>query len=190
MSTKQKDTDQLDPTGGNVEQIREILFGGHIRAFDERFDLVEARLSKESTNLRKAIEKRVLELERLLGEYREEASDQLNAETSNRDLALNKMELAMASARMDAENQMAEMQDRHDSELKSMQAEFKAEFKAVRAELKAAHKELNTALNRNERTQERRAEKLDHDKVTRKDLSSFLTDVAKKLQPAKTGKGK
>ena len=179
MSTKQKDTDQLDPTGGNVEQIREILFGGHIRAFDERFDLVEARLSKESNNLRKALEKRVLELERLLGDFREEAGDQLNAESSNRDLALNKVELAMTSARMDAENQMAEMQDRHNSEIK-----------ALRAELKTAHKDLSTALGKNERTQERRAEKLDNDKVTRKDLSNFLTDVAKKLQPAKPGQSK
>ena len=135
MSTKQKDTDQLDPTGGNVDQIREILFGGHMRAFDERFDLIEAHLAKESEALRKAIEKRVLELERLLGEFREEANDQLNSETSNRDLAINKMELAMAAARMDAENQMATMQDH-----------FKSEMTAVRSELNAAHKELSTAL--------------------------------------------
>jgi chromosome segregation ATPase len=190
MSTKQKDTDQLDPTGGNVEQIREILFGGHIRAFDERFDLVEARLSKESNNLRKALEKRVLELERLLGDFREEAGDQLNAESSSRDLALNKVELAMASARMDAENQMAEMQDRHNADLKTLKADQNAAMKALGAELKAAHKELTTAINKNERTQERRSEKLDHDKVTRKDLSNFLTDVAKKLQPAKPRQSK
>ena len=177
MSTKQKDTDKLDPTGGNVEQIREILFGGHIRAFDDRFDLVESRLAKESDALRKAIEKRVLELERLLSEHRDEASDQLNTETSNRDLALNKIELAMAQARMDAENQMAEMQDR-----------FNAEFKAVRAELKAAQKELTNALNKADRAQGRRADKLDTDKVNRKDLSGFFNDIAQKLQPAKKGK--
>ena len=174
MSTKQKDTDQLDPTGGNVEQIREILFGGHIRAFDERFDLVETHLAKESNALRKAIEKRVLELERLLGEYREEASDQLNSETSNRDLALNKVELALASARMDAENQMTEIQDR-----------FTAEIKAVRAELKVAQKELTATHARADKAQERRADKLDNDKVTRKDLSGFFNDIAQKLQPAK-----
>ena len=179
MSTKQKDTDQLDPTGGNVEQIREILFGGHIRAFDDRFDLVEARLAKESDSLRKAIEKRVLELERLLSEQREEASDQLSTETSNRDLALNKVELAMAQARMDAENQMAEMQDY-----------FKSEIKAVRAELKAAHKELSTKLSRADRAQDKRSDKLEHDKVNRKDLSGFFTDVAQKLHPAKTKQGK
>lgn len=179
MSTKQKDTDTLDPSGGNVEQIREILFGGHIRAFDERFDLVEAHLAKESQALRKALEKRVLELERLLAEYREDASDQLNSEVSNRELALNKVELAMAQARMDAENQMAEMQDH-----------FKSEIKAVRAELKAAHKELSTALSKAEKAQDRRADKLNDDKVNRKDLSGFFNDIAQKLQPAKPKRGK
>lgn len=179
MSTKQKDTDKLDPTGGNVEQIREILFGGHIRAFDERFDLVEARLAKESDALRKALEKRVLELERLLGEYKDDASDQLSSESSNRDLALNKIELAMAQARMDAENQMADMQDR-----------FNAEMKAVRAELKAAHKELSAAHDRANKAQDKRAEKLDGDKVNRKDLSRLLTDIAQKLQPPKTRQSK
>jgi hypothetical protein len=179
MSTKQKDTDQLDPTGGNVEQIREILFGGHIRAFDERFDLVEAHLAKESDNLRKAIEKRVLELERLLGEFREEASDSLNSESSNRDLALNKIELAMAAARMDAENQMADMQDR-----------FNSEMKAVRAELKAAHKELSAVQAKSEKEQNKRADKLDTDKVARKDLAAFFSDMAGKISPAKTGKRK
>lgn len=179
MSTKQKDTDQLDPAGGNVEQIREILFGGHIRAFDERFEIVETRLAKESDALRKALEKRVLELERLVGEVREEATDQLSAETSNRDLALNKLELALASARMDAENQMAEMQDRYNNEIK-----------ALKTELKATHKELESALNKADANQGKRADKLDESKVDRGELSRLLNQVAEKIQPGKAKRGK
>jgi len=181
MSTKQETSDQLDPSGGNVEQIREILFGGHIRAFDERFDLVEARLAKESATLQKSLEKKVADLERMLNDFREESSDQLGAETSNRDLALNKLELALASARMDAENQLAQLQDN-----------FNAEIKAVRAELNSAQKELTAALARMEKAQDKRSDRLDHDKVDRKDLSNFLTDMAQKIQPTKAAarKGK
>ena len=174
MSTKQKDTDKLDPAGGNVEQIREILFGGHIRAFDDRFELVESRLAKESKALRKAIEKRVLELERLLGEFRDEASDQLKTEIGNRELALNKIELAMAQARMDAEKQMSEMQDR-----------FSSRIKSARAALRSLHKELSSALSSSEKAQERRSDKLTDDKVNRKDLSKFFSDIANRLQPTK-----
>jgi F0F1-type ATP synthase membrane subunit b/b' len=179
MSTKSKAADNLDPTSGNVEQIREILFGGHIRAFDERFDLVESRLAKESATLQKALERRVRELEQKLEEFRDQASDQLGAESNSKDLALNKIELALASARMDAENQMAQLQDN-----------FNTEIKAVRSELKAAHKELSTALSRAEKTQDKRADKLEADKVARSDLSKFFTEIAQKIKPGPARKGK
>ena len=137
MSDKNKDTEKTNPESGNVEQIREILFGGHIRAFDERFELVESRLSRESATLQKNIEKRLAELDRMLAEVRENASDQLGAESNNRDIALNKIELAIASTRMDAENQMAQLQDN-----------FNSEIKATRSELNAVHKELSKALEK------------------------------------------
>ena len=179
MSTKEKATDKLDPASGNVEQIREILFGGHIRAFDERFDLVESRLVKENAKLQKALEKRLLELEQMLGDFRGEAGDQLNTESSNRDLALNKIELALASARMDAENQMAQMQD-----------SLNAEINSLKSGLKAVQKELSLALNRAEKVQDKRADKLDVNKVDRRELSKFFSDIANKIDPAKATKGK
>ena len=118
-------------------------------------------------------------MERLLGEFREEADDKLNSESSSRDLALNKIELAMAAARMDAENQMAQMQD-----------SFHSEIKAVRSELSATHKELSSALAKAEKSQDKRADKMDSDKVNRKDLSGLFTDIANKLTPSKSKKSK
>jgi hypothetical protein len=179
MSTKQKGTEQLDPSGGNVEQIREILFGGHIRAFDERFEIVESRLAKESESLRKAIEKRVLELERLLAEYRDEAEERLGGETSNRDLALNKVELALAQARMDAENRMAALEER-----------FAGELKQIGTDIRAMHRELTQALDRVEKAQEKRSAKLAEDKVARRELAGMFEKLAKGLQPGKASRSR
>ena len=179
MSSKNKETEELEPTGDNVEQIREILFGGHIRAFDERFELVEDRLAKENASLKKVLEKRLEELERLLADSREQANDQLGAESSNRDLALNKIELALASARMDAENRMAQLQDNMD-----------AEVKALRSEINAAQKASATALESLQKAQTKRADKLDEDKVDRLQLAKFLNDMADRIQPAKARSGK
>jgi uncharacterized phage infection (PIP) family protein YhgE len=179
MAIDKDNKDQLDPESGNVDQIREILFGGHIRAFDERFELVEARLAKESDALRKATEKKNQELERLLTEYREEASDRLGAETNNLDLALNKLEIALGQSRTDAEAQMASMEDRFGSELKQL-----------RDEMKAMHKELTTASSKAERQQQKDAEKLSSDKVARRDLAAMFDTLAKKLQPEKNSRSK
>ncbi len=37
---------------GNVDKIREILFGGNMRDYDKRFSRLEERLAKESSDLR------------------------------------------------------------------------------------------------------------------------------------------
>ncbi len=179
MSTKQKEKDQLETSGGNVEQIREILFGGHLRAFDERFELVESRLAKETDSLRKALEKRVQKLERLLTEHREEAGDRLGAETSNRELALNKLELALGQSRVDADSQMAAMEDR-----------FASELKQIRVEMKAIHKELATALAKTDREQKKGLENLNQAKVARRDLAGLLRGLAQNLQPENTSRSK
>ena len=179
MATKKQTKDETNSEGGNVDQIREILFGGHLRAFDERFELVESRLAKETEALRKATDKRIQDLERLAAEIREEASDRLGAETNSRELALNKFELALGQSRADAENQMAAMEDR-----------FAEEIKQVRAELKAMHKELSAALAKADRHQEKITESLDQGKVARKDLAELFRGLAQTLQPETTGRRK
>ena len=178
MATK-KDTKEQPAAEGNVDQIREILFGGHMRAFDERFELVETRLAKETQALKKATEKKLQDLKRLAGEVREEAADRLAAETNDRDLALNKFELAMGAFRAEVESQIAAMDSR-----------FMEEFKQLRTELKSTHKELQTALTKAERQQGRAAGKLDESKVARQDLAKLLRGLAESIHPEKTRRGK
>lgn len=179
MSTKQQDTDKLDAESGNVEQIREILFGANIRAFDKRFSLVESRLAKETETLHKAIEKRVLKLERVVTDFHEQSTDLVGAEASNRELGLNKLEMALAEVRVESETRMAAMEER-----------IAGELKEITATIKAMHKELADALAKAEREQDKRSDKLEQDKVARKDLSAMFTNMAKSLAPGKTGRAK
>jgi ABC-type phosphate transport system auxiliary subunit len=178
MASK-KDNANQSATEGNVGQIREILFGDHMRAFDQRFELVESRLAKETETLRKSTEKKIGDLERLADEIRDVAADQLAAETNNRDLALNKFELAMGSLRAEAESQMATIENR-----------FAEEFKQMRSELNAMHKELSTALAKADRQQGQAADKLEEAKVARQDLAKLFRGLAESIHPEKTGRGK
>ena len=178
MAVKKENSDKPGPDG-NVDQIREILFGGHLRAFDERFELVESRLAKETDALRKATDKKFQDLERLAAEIREGAGDRLGAETNNRELALNKFELALGQSRADAENQMAAMEGR-----------FAEQFKQIRTEIKAMHQELSKALSQADRNQASAVENLSQDKVARRDLSDLFQGLAQSLQPEKNSRGK
>lgn len=179
MAAKKETTEQPAAEAGNVDQIREILFGGHLRAFDERFALVETRLAKETEALRKATEKRMQELERLAAEVRDEASDRLGAEANSRELALNKFELALGQSQADAEAQMSAMEDR-----------FSERIKELRAELKALHKELAASLNKADREQKKEAQKLGEDKAERRELADLFRSIAQSLHPEKNKRAK
>jgi hypothetical protein len=80
---------------------------------------------------------------------------------------------------VDAENQMAALEDR-----------FAAELSQIRSDIKTMHKELDAALTKADKAQEKRADQLDEDKVARKDLSVLLTGLAKSLQPGKASRSK
>jgi uncharacterized protein YicC (UPF0701 family) len=179
MPTKKQNTDPTQPTGDNVDQIREILFGSHMRAVDDRFETVEERLSKESKALKKALENRIKELEKMLGAYSDKAGDEINRESAERDAQLGKVSDSLAAFRIDAENQLAKMQ-----------SDFNAEIKQVRQELTAAQKSLMGDLESLRKAHDKSLDKLVEDKVGRGELAGFLSDIAGRLMPTtkKTGK--
>lgn len=177
MATKKEDIPkeediQQTPPPDNVDQIREILFGNQIRAVDERFATVEKRVSKESETLRKNLEKRIHELERLLEQFRDKAGDQLNAESAERDAGLSEVTKSLAAFRLDAENQLAEMQ-----------SDFNNEIKQVREEALAAHNAMMTDLASLQAIQVNRSDQLAKSKVDRSELAEFLSDIAGRLAP-------
>lgn len=124
MATKKQDPEQVQPTPDNVEQIREILFGNQIRAVDERFETVEKRMSRESEALRKTLENRIHELEKMLDQFRDNTGDQFNRESSERDAGLNEVTKSLANFRLDAENQLAEMHSDFTNEIKQVREEL------------------------------------------------------------------
>lgn len=179
MPTKKQNTDPTQPPGDNVDQIREILFGSHMRAVDDRFETVEDRLSKESKALKKALENRIKELEKMLGAFSDKAGDELNRESAERDTQLGKVSDSLAAFRIDAENQLAELQ-----------SDFNAEIKQLRQELKAAQKSLLGDLDTLKKAHDKSSGKLGEDKVDRGELAGFLSDIAGRLMPAADKSGK
>ena len=49
--------------GGNVDKIRDILFGNQMREYDSRFARLEETLLKESSDLKESVRKRIDTLE-------------------------------------------------------------------------------------------------------------------------------
>ena len=170
MSTK-KDPAPV-PSGDNVDQIRELLFGTHIRAVDERFDAVEKRLAKESDALKKKLENRIVQLEKLVTQFREETGDQFTQEASEREAGLTDLNKSLEAFRFETKNLLAELQ-----------SDFSTETSQIRRELEAARMGLMGELGALQLAQTNRSDRLEADKVNRVELAKFLNYVAGKLKP-------
>ena len=179
MPKKKEDPVQAPPPGDNVDQIRELLFGTHIRAVDERFDVVEERLARESDSLRKKLERRIRELEKLVDKFRKDTSVQFGREAAEREAGLGAVNESLAAFRLDTKKQLAELQ-----------SEFSAEIKQVRRDLEAAQMTLMGELGALQLAQTNRSDRLDADKVDRRELSGFLSDIAGRLVPSTSKRSK
>ena len=75
------------PGTGNLEKVRDILFGNQMREVDRRFARLEERISKETRDLKEDLKRRLdaleafttKETETLAGEIRQERGDRVEA---------------------------------------------------------------------------------------------------------------
>ena len=81
------DKKQADADGAgdrNVDQIRDILFGGQMRDYERRFVELAQKLEQEATRLRAEMEKRVAALEKRFDDASEKLARSVRQEISDR----------------------------------------------------------------------------------------------------------
>jgi hypothetical protein len=92
---------------GNVEQIRDILFGVQMRDYERRFSNLEARLTQEAAMLRDDIRARFDALEVQMRQQFNALSESLGNERDNRTGAVNKVNDDVRVLRDDAADRRA-----------------------------------------------------------------------------------
>src|SRR5688572_33093190 len=73
-----------DLGGGNIDKVRDILFGGQMRDYERRFNRLDERLLQESADLREDVRKRISALEQFVKQETESLADRINAEHDER----------------------------------------------------------------------------------------------------------
>lgn len=87
---------------GNIEKVRDILFGSQMRDYDKRFARLEERMAKEVSNLRDETRKRFDAIEGYAKKEFDSLSDRLLMEQNERTESL-KREAELLSERLKAE---------------------------------------------------------------------------------------
>jgi len=159
----------------NVDQIRDILFGGQMRDYERRFDDLGQRLEAEMKRLREAQDKRMAQMERRLDEQFEKLGKQVRQEVSDRTQAVDDLETRVQQAARTARGEVNGAIGALEQELAATDERLRDAIAELSSALGARASEASAALAR--ANAELRAEK-----VGREDLSSLLTELALRLK--------
>ena len=156
-----------DNPAENVDKIREILFGGHMRDYERRFVQLEQRLLDESRRLNESMTAAIQELRALLARESEARDSSIHAERT-----LREQERRTSIAQLDQldgalRNQVGEARE-------LAQRELAAARDSLAQQADARHAELSSALGRV-------GDDLGRDKAGRSELAKLFAELAQRL---------
>jgi seryl-tRNA synthetase len=178
VDSKKPATDPKGPSpeegAGNIDKVRDILFGGQMRDTERRFARLEERLAQDTAELKDDVRKRLTALEQFVKKEAESLAERIKAEHDERtdatkDLSREARETAkafekktgqlddqIARAQRELRQQMLELQQRMADDLRQKIDEVIARLSQEAADLR-------------------------HDKADRATLAAVFTEMAMRL---------
>jgi hypothetical protein len=152
-----------DPGPGNIDKIRDILFGSNMRDYEQRFARLEEALKKESSDLRETTRRHLEALESFVHKELAALEVRLNTERDERS--------AIAASIL---KKIGEMESHEAQAKREIRNDLLQQSKELTDAIRAKGEELIALL-------ERRAQELQHAKTDRAALAGLFNEVALRL---------
>jgi hypothetical protein len=163
-----------DSSPGNIDKIRDILFGSNMRDYEQRFSRLEEALKKESSELRDTTRRHLESLEAFVHKELAALEVRLNAERDERSESHSRLATDLSAAASSILKKVGELEN-HEAQAK----------REIRNDLLQQSKELTDAIrNKGEEVVallERRSQELQHSKTDRAALAGLFNEVALRL---------
>jgi hypothetical protein len=159
----------------NVDQIRDILFGGQMRDYERRFQELNQRLEAELARLRDAQEKRLAQIDKRIDEQLEKLGKLLRQEIQDRNRSIDDVESRLQQAARTSRGEISASLDAHALELASTD-------ERLRGVLADMHKATHARVGESDAAMARLGAELRGEKVGREDLAALLTEFALRLK--------
>ena len=173
LQTQVPDADGASAVG-NLDKVRDLIFGGQMRDYERKFVRLEERLAKETTDLRDEVRKRLAALEAYMKTEVESLSERLRLEQDGR-----------TSADKDLGRELRDTSQQLDQRISQLDDFVARGQRDLRQQLHAQHQELGDDIrSRVEDVLVRlahEARELRSDKTDRKALAALLTEMAMRL---------
>lgn len=156
---------------GNVDQIRDILFGGQMREYDHRFAVLERQTAGEYERLRQEIEERFRAFAEQSSAAVRQLGEQLQAERAARAADAQNAAHERHAAFESFTRQLAEANERFENRLREQAAQQEAAHQAARQEREALAARIDEQLRQ-----------LTGSVAERDALSELFTEMAGRLR--------
>ena len=159
---------------GNLEKVRDILFGNQMREVDRRFARLEERLSKETRDLKEDIKRRLDALEAYANKETDALGTQIRQEHADRVEANTRLARDLADTAGTFERRSAALEEQLARSQRELRQQMLEQHHRLSDDLKERIDEVLAALARE--THELRSDKTD-----RLALASLLKEMAMRL---------
>ena len=164
----------VQPDMGNIDKIREILFGGNMREYDRRFSRVEEQLVKESFELREDTRKRFEALEAFIKAELTALTERLQAEQRTRDDAVSGLWRGVQESSQALSAKLGEAQEQTARAHSELRQQILSQSKDLNEEMRRKQDDVMTLI-------QREVADLNHGKTDRSTLATLLTEMAMRL---------
>ena len=159
---------------GNVDQIRDIIFGGQMRDYERRFDELEERSKREAERARAEFIKRFESIEQLLKDQADKHALQLKK--LDTEVKAGAEAAAVSSDRLAKalRTELLEVDERHENAGSSLRERLHKLANETAESLRTSQDEISAVIDR-------MGTALRDEKVARDELAGFFSEMALRL---------
>jgi hypothetical protein len=173
MNRPQLATGELG-AAGNLDKIRDLLFGDQVRDSERRLSRLEERLLKGYAELKEDTRRRFESLELFVKKEIESLTERLKAEQTARDESLSELSQTLRDMVKSFEKKAGQLDEQTSKAQRELRQQIMEQSRTLRDEFLDKSRELSESFGR--AVQELRLEKTD-----RHALAALLTEVAMRL---------
>lgn len=159
---------------GNVDKIRDILFGTQMRDYEARFARLEETLVKETVEIREANRRRFEQLEGFIKRELESLQARLKSERDERLDNVSQQSRELKDASDTLSRRLRDLDDRESASERSLRNDLMETARNLGEEIHARHDEMAALLDK-------RVHELRDGKTDRAALASLFNEVALRL---------
>ena len=161
--------------GSNLDQLRDIIFGGQMREYERRFARMEERLAKDLADVRDEVRDRCAALERYMHDELESLTVELRANQQSRAVEERRLSESIGDTAKATEERITALNELVGKQYRELRAQLLEQTKAITDDIQRRHAELLVLV-------ERDAAELREGKADRTALSALFMEVALRLR--------